>query len=103
MKASFQRADLSSLPTSSADLFRSCAVLFPDAEILEDVSQDFVGGDFTDDGADVVDGFADVLCGEVGWEAEGESFLDAEEGSAGIGEGLHVALVCDQSCVAVCE
>ena len=49
----------------------------------------------------MVDGFADVLSGEVGGEAEGESFLDAEEGSAGVGEGLDVALVCYQCCVAV--
>ena len=75
--------------------------LFADAEIPEDISEDFVGWDFSNDGADVVDGFADVLCGEVGWESEGESFLDAEEGSAGIGEGLDVALVCDQDGVAI--
>ena len=78
-------------------------VLLTDAEIPEDVGEDFVGGDFSDDGAKVVDGFADVLCGEVGREAEGKAFLDAEEGSAGVGEGLDVALVCDQCCVAVGE
>ena len=49
----------------------------------------------------MVDGFADVLRGEISREAEGESFLDAEEGSAGVCEGLYVALVCDQSGVAV--
>ena len=49
----------------------------------------------------MVDCFTDVLGGEVGWEAGGEAFADAEEGSAGVGEGLGVALVCDQSCVAV--
>ena len=38
-------------------------MLFTDAEIPEDVSKDFVGGNFTDDGAEVVDGFADVLGG----------------------------------------
>ena len=42
--------------------------LLTDAEILKDVPEDFVGGDFTNDAADVVDGFADVLGGEVGWE-----------------------------------
>ena len=52
---------------TSADLFLSCAVLFTDAEVPEDVAEDFVGGDFTNDGAEVVDGFADVLGGEVGW------------------------------------
>ena len=59
--------------------------LFPDAEIPENVTQNFVGGDFTNDGSEVVDGFADVLGGEVGWEAEGVAFLDGEEGSAGVG------------------
>ena len=51
----------------------------------------------------MVDGFADVLGGEVGREAGCEAFADAEEGSAGVGEGLDVALVCDESCVAVGE
>lgn len=51
----------------------------------------------------MVDGFADVLGGEVGREAGGEAFADAEEGSAGVGEGLDVALVCDERGVAVDE
>ena len=55
------------MPTMSADLFLSFAVLFTDTEVPEDVAEDFVGGDFTNDGAEVVDGFADVLGGEVGW------------------------------------
>ena len=75
--------------------------LFPDAEIPKDVAQDFVGGDFADDGAEVVDGFADVLRCKVGREAEGESFLDAEEGRAGVAEGLDVTLICDHGRVAV--
>ena len=51
----------------------------------------------------MVDGFADVLGGEVGREAGGEAYADAEEGGAGVGEGLDVALVCDQCGVAVAE
>ena len=51
----------------------------------------------------MVDGFADVLGSEVGREAAGESFADAEEGGAGVGEGLDVTLVCDKGCVAVGE
>ena len=51
----------------------------------------------------MVDGFADVLGGEVGGEGGGEAFADAEEGGAGVGEGLDVALVCDKGCVAVAE
>ena len=77
--------------------------LLPDAKIPKNISEDFVGGDFADDGAEGVDGFADVLSGEVGRETGGEAFADAEEGSAGIGESLNVALVCDQGCVAVCK
>ena len=76
-------------------------LLFSDAEIPEDISQNLIGGDFADDGAEVVDGFADVLGGEVGREAGCEAVADAEEGSAGVGEGLDMALVCDESCVAV--
>ena len=83
------------------DVFGCFWVLFPDAKISKDVPEDFVGGDFTNDGAEVVDGFADVLGGEVGWEAGGEAFTDAEEGGAGVGEGLDVALICDESCVAI--
>ena len=57
------------LPTMSADLFLSCAFLFPDAEVLENVAKDFIGGDFANNRAEMVDGFADVLGGEVGREA----------------------------------
>ncbi len=41
---------------------------FSDAEVLEDVAEDFVGGDFSEDGAEVIKGFAEVLCNEVGWQ-----------------------------------
>ena len=51
----------------------------------------------------MVDGFADVLGCKVGREAGGETFADAEEGSARVGQSLHVSLVCDESCVAVSE
>ena len=77
--------------------------LLPDAEIPKDIPQYFVRRDLSDDGADVVDGFADVLGGEVCREGGGEAFADAEEGSAGVGESLDVALICDESCVAVSE
>ena len=49
----------------------------------------------------MVDGFADVLGGEVCREGGGKAFADAEEGSAGVGEGLDVTLVCDKGGVAV--
>lgn len=32
-----------------------------DAEVPEDVTQDFVGGDVAEDGAEVVEGFSEVL------------------------------------------
>ena len=78
-------------------------LLFTDAEIFKDIPQYLIRRDFADDGADMIDGFADVLGGEVGREGGGEAFADAEEGSAGVGEGLDVALVCDESGVAVCQ
>ena len=47
------------------DLF---LLLFSDAEVCEDVAEDFVGGDFaTCDFGKVEEGFADVLGYEVGW------------------------------------
>ena len=70
--------------------------LFSDAEILEDVAENFVGGDFADDGADVVEGFADVLGEEVGREGIGDAFPCADEGVAGVGKGLEVAGVRDE-------
>ena len=77
--------------------------LFTDAKIRKNIPQDFVRRDLSDDGADVVDCFADVLGGEVCREGGGEAFADAEEGGAGVGEGLDVALVSDQGSVAVGE
>ena len=77
--------------------------LFSDAEISKDITQYLVCGDFSDDAAEVVDCFADVLGGEVGREAKGEAFADAEEGGAGVGEGLDVTLVCDQGSITVGE
>ena len=39
---------------------------FPDAKIPKNVTQDFVGGDFAEDGAEGVEGLADVLGYKVG-------------------------------------
>ncbi len=44
-------------------------VSLADAKIPENVHQNFVGGDFADDGAEGVEGLADVLGGEVGRDA----------------------------------
>ena len=38
----------------------------PDAEPLKDIPKDFVGGDFTEDGGEVVEGLAEVFGEEVG-------------------------------------
>lgn len=49
--------------------FRSLAdaeCLFPHAEPLKDIPEDFVGGDFAEDGGEVVEGLAEVFGEEVG-------------------------------------
>ena len=79
-----QRLKSVSVNDLAIDVFGCFGVLFSDTEIPEDIPKDFVGRDFADDGAEVVDGFADVLGGEVCRDAGGESFADAEEGSAGV-------------------
>ena len=84
-------------------LISFCCVLLSDAKIPENIPQNLVGRNLSDDGAEVVDCFADVLGGEVGREAGGEAGTDAEERGAGVGEGLDVALVGDEGGVAVSE
>ena len=43
--------------------------LFPDAEVCEDVAENFVGGDFAaGDFGKVEEGLANVLGYEVGWD-----------------------------------
>ena len=51
-------------------------LLFADAKILEDVPEDFVGGDFADDGAKVVEGFADVLGAKVCGDGAGGAVVE---------------------------
>jgi hypothetical protein len=63
-----QRLKSVSVNDLAIDVFGCFWVLFSDAKVRKDVPQNFVGGDFTNDRAEVVDGFADVLGGEVGWE-----------------------------------
>ena len=38
---------------------------FSDTKLPENVTQNFISGDLSDDGADVVEGFAEVLGDEV--------------------------------------
>ena len=73
--------------------------LFPDAEILEDIPEDFVGGDFADDGTNVVDGLADVLGDKVGRKAGTETVLDTGQGGPGIFQGIDVAGIGDYDIV----
>ena len=47
-------------------LFISFRFLLSDAKLTEDASQDFVGGDFTEDGTQFADGGAEVFGKEVG-------------------------------------
>lgn len=51
--------------------------LLSDAKIPKYISQDFVGGDFAEDGAEVVEGFADVLGDKVGRDIGGETVFDS--------------------------
>ena len=74
---------------------------FADAKIPKNVPQHLIRGDFADDGADVVEGFAEVLGEEVGGEGVGEAGADADEGVAGVGKGLVVAGVGDEDGVGI--
>ena len=42
-----------------------------DTKLPENVTQNFISGDLSDDGSDVVEGFAEVLGDEVGREGSG--------------------------------
>ena len=77
--------------------------LLTDAKISKNIPQHLIRRDFPYNASEMIDRFADVLGGEVGREGGGEAFADAEEGSAGVGEGLDVALVGDEGGVAVCQ
>ena len=98
-----QRLKSVSVNDLAIDVFGCFWVLFSDAKIPENIPQNLISRYLADDRTEVIDGFADVLCCEVGREAGGETFLDAEKGCAGIGEGLNVTLVCYQCGVAVGE
>ena len=64
-----QRLKSVSVNDLAIDVFGCFWVLFSDAKILKNIPQHLISGDFSDDGADMVDGFADVLSGKVGREA----------------------------------
>lgn len=60
---------------------------FADAEVFEDVAEDFVGGDFAGDFAEVMHGFAYVLGKEVAGVVVGQALTGALYGLTGTDEG----------------
>ena len=75
------------------------AVLFSDTKMLENIPQHLVRGDFAEDGAEVVEGFAEVLGKKVGGEGGVQAFAYALEAGPGLGEGLDVAGIGDHGAV----
>ena len=74
-------------------------MLFADAEMLEDILEDRVGGDFAYDVGEVVDALAEVLGDEVAGELVGESVLYAVNGCEGLAEGGEVASIGDNGVI----
>lgn len=66
--------------------FRSLA----NAKMLENIPQHLVRGDFAEDGAEVVEGLAEVFGEEVGSLAGGEGTFDVFEGFGRFHQGLVV-------------
>ena len=69
--------------------------LFSDAEAGEDGGEDVVGGDGAGDGAEVVEGFADVLRYKVGGDHAGEGSESSGTRSLSSGEGGIMACIGD--------
>ena len=65
-------------------------VSLPDAKMLENIPQHLVRGDFAEDGAEVVEGLAEVFGEEVGSLAGGEGTFDVFEGFGRFHQGLVV-------------
>ena len=54
------------------------SLLLADAEVFEDVAEDFIGGDgFAEDGTEGIEGVAEVAGDEVGRKTCVEPFADA--------------------------
>ena len=66
-----QRLKSVSVNDLAIDVFGCFWVLFPDAKIPKNIPKYLICGNLADDRAEVVDCFADVLCGEVGREFAG--------------------------------
>ncbi len=65
-------------------------VSLADAKMLENIPQHLVRGDFAEDGAEVVEGLAEVFGEEVGGLAGGEGTFDVFEGFGRFHQGLVV-------------
>lgn len=81
-------------------LYLSCfseqVALLSDAEGGEDGCEDFGGGDFAGDFAEVVEGVADVLCHEVGGDSVTEGVECLFETFARLERKRVMALVCEE-------
>ena len=66
-----QRLKSVSVNDLAIDVFGCFWVLFSDAEIPKDIPKHLIRRYLSDYASEVIDGFADVLCGEVGREAGG--------------------------------
>lgn len=65
-------------------------VSLADAKMLENIPQHLVRGDFAEDGAEVVEGLAEVFGEEVGSLAGGDGTFDVFEGFGRFHQGLVV-------------
>ncbi len=65
-------------------------VSLADAKMLENIPQHLVRGDFAEDGAEVVEGLAEIFGEEVGSLAGGEGTFDVFEGFGRFHQGLVV-------------
>ena len=73
-------------------------ILFPDAEIFENVSKELVGGDWhACYGGEGVDCWAEVLCNKVGRQGGGESFSDFFKAAGSFFQGLVMSGVGDKN------
>ena len=76
----------------------SLLLLFPDAEVFEDVGEDGVGGDFAaGDFGKVVEALAEVFGNEVTGDVVGYGMTDTGNGFKGVVEGFVMTEVGDAS------
>ena len=73
--------------------------LFSDTKIPKNIPQNFVGGDVAGDGAEVVEGFAEVLGDKVGGEGSVQTGANAGEAPECVSECLDVALIGEQGSI----